>query len=200
TAGNTADATGQGGVQIKFVTKSGTNNWTGTAYEYFRHDGLNANTWFRNRDLPPEPDRATGDAPKDKLRNYQQGFAQGGPIKQNKAFFFFNYEEQRSPAASTLQRVILTPQAAGGLFSYNSSTGVRSVNLLQLAAANGQLATLDPTVSRVLSDITAASQSQGTITALTNPLVSQYTWSTPTASFNPPPTFRIDYEVSQNHR
>ena len=58
TAGNTADATGQGGVQIKFVTKSGTNNWIGTAYEYLRHDGLNANTWFNNRDLPPDPARA----------------------------------------------------------------------------------------------------------------------------------------------
>ncbi|HYM22368.1 MAG TPA: carboxypeptidase-like regulatory domain-containing protein, partial [Vicinamibacterales bacterium] len=198
TAGATADSTGQGGVQIKFVTKSGTNNWVGTAYEYFRHDALNANDWFRNRDLPPDP--ATGKAPKNKLRQYQQGFAQGGPIKQNKAFFFFNYEELRQPAASTLQRVILTPQAAAGTFSYNSSSGVRSVNLLQLAAANGQLATLDPTVSKVLGDITAASQSQGTIAPLSNPLTSQYTWSMPTTNFNPSPTFRIDYEVNQSNR
>ena len=62
TAGNTADATGQGGVQVKFVTKSGSNRWTGTAYEYLRNDALNANTWFNNRDLPPDP--ATGKAPK----------------------------------------------------------------------------------------------------------------------------------------
>src|SRR5436309_15241710 len=68
TAGNTADATGQGGVQIKFVTKSGTNNWNGTAYTYLRHDALNANSWFRNRDLPRDP--STGKAPKDKLRQY----------------------------------------------------------------------------------------------------------------------------------
>src|SRR5262245_12499735 len=49
TAGNTADATGQGGVQIKFVTKSGSNTWAGTAYEYLRRDSFNANTWFRDR-------------------------------------------------------------------------------------------------------------------------------------------------------
>src|SRR5829696_3966426 len=61
TAGNTADATGQGAVQIRFVTRAGTNQWTGTAYEYLRHDALNANGWFRNRDLPPDP--ATGKAP-----------------------------------------------------------------------------------------------------------------------------------------
>ncbi len=68
TAGNTADATGQGAVQIRFVTKAGTNSWTGTAYEYLRHDALNANTWFRNRDLPPDPE--TGKAPKNELRSY----------------------------------------------------------------------------------------------------------------------------------
>src|SRR5438067_9023397 len=123
TAGNTADATGQGAVQIKFVTKSGTNNWVGTAYEYLRHDGLNANTWFRNRDLPPDPD--TGKAPKDKLRQYQHGFAQGGPILKNKAFFFFNYDEEPRPAKGTPQRVVLAPHAASGSFRYNPAPGVR---------------------------------------------------------------------------
>jgi len=198
TAGNTADATGQGGVQIKFVTKSGTNNWIGTAYEYLRHDALNANTWFNNRDLPPDP--ITGKAPKPELRDYQQGIAQGGPIMKNKAFFFFNYEEERRPAKATLQRVVLTPDAAGGLFSYNTAAGVRQVNLLQLAAANGQLATLDPTIAKVLGDIRSATGTTGSLAALSNPLVQQYTFQTPTNNFNPAPTFRIDYDVSQNHR
>src|SRR5688572_26371621 len=157
TAGNTADATGQGAVQIRFVTKAGTNSWTGTAYEYFRHDALNANTWFRNRDLPPDPE--TGKAPKDKLRNFQHGAAIGGPIKRNKAFFFFNYEEQRAPSSSTLQRVILTPAAASGIFSYGPG-GAQQQNLLQIAANNGQLATVDPTVAKILASI-QSSTSQG---------------------------------------
>ena len=198
TAGNTADATGQGSVQVKFVTKSGTNDIHGTAYEYLRHDWLNANDWFRNRDLPPDP--VTGKAPKNLLRNYQQGVAIGGPINRNKAFFFFNYEEQRAPSSSTLQRVILTPEASAGNFSYIVSGQTRSVNLLTVAAANGQLATPDPVVAKLLADITAASKSSGGVTPLSNPLVSQYTWSMPTQSFNPSPTFRIDYELSQKHR
>ena len=198
TAGNTADATGQGAVQIRFVTKSGTNNWNGTGYEYLRHDALNANGWFRNRDLPPDP--ATGKAPKDKLRNYQQGFAQGGPIVPNKAFFFFNYEEQRVPSSSTLQRIVLTPEAAAGTFAYNVGGTVQRVNLLQVAAANGQLATLDPVVQRSLAEIQAATAQTGGLSPLNNPLVQQYTWSTPTKNFNPSPTTRIDYEVTQNHR
>ena len=198
TAGNTADATGQGSVQIRFVTRAGTNNWEGSAYEYFRHDALNANTWFRNRDLPPDP--KTGKAPKNQLRNYTQGFRQGGPIKQNKAFFFFNYEEQRAPSSSTLQRVILTPAAASGIFSYNTAGGVQQQNLLAIAAANGQLATIDPTVGKVLGQIQAATTQSGGVTALNNPLVQQYTWSMPTKSFNPSPTVRLDYEVTRNHR
>jgi hypothetical protein len=198
TAGNTAEATGQGSVQVRFVTKSGTNAFAGTAYEYLRHDWLNANTWFRNRDLPPDP--VTGNAPKDKLRNYQQGVAIGGPILRNKAFFFFNYEEQRSPAASTLQRVVLTPEASGGRFTYVVAGQTRSVNLLSLAAASGQLATPDPVMAKLLADITASTKTTGGITPLSNPLVSQYTWSMPTQSFNPSPTFRLDYELSQKHR
>jgi len=195
TAGNTADATGQGSVQIRFVTKAGTNSWTGTAYEYLRHDALNANSWFRNRDLPRDP--KTGKAPKPELRQYQHGFAQGGPIKRDKAFFFVNYEELRSPAASTLQRVILTPEAASGVFTYGA--GLKQ-NLLQIAAANGQLATLDPTVAKVLANIQAATTQTGGVTSLTNPLVQQYTWSMPTSSFNPSPTMRVDYEITKQHR
>jgi hypothetical protein len=198
TAGNTADATGQGAVQIRFVTKSGTNSWTGTAYEYLRHDALNANTWFRNRDLPPDPE--TGKAPKNELRQYQHGFAQGGPIIRNKSFFFFNYEELRSPSSSTLQRNILTPEAASGIFSYNTAGGVQRANLLQIAAANGQLASLDPTVSKILGQIQAGTATTGGVTPLNNPLVQQYTWSTPTKNFNPSPTVRVDYEVTRTHR
>jgi len=198
TAGNTADATGQGGVQIKFVTKSGSNNWIGTAYEYLRHDALNANTWFNNRDLPPDP--ATGNAPKTQLRNYQQGIAQGGPIMKNKAFFFFNYEEQRSPSTVSPQRVVLTQDAANGIFSYNTAAGVQRVNLLQLAAANGQLATLDPVIARTLGDIRSATATSGSLSALSNPLVQQYTFQTPTNNFNPSPTARVDVDLSQNHR
>jgi hypothetical protein len=198
TAGNTADATGQGGVQIKFVTKSGSNRWIGTAYEYFRHDWLNANSWFNNRDLPPDPE--TGKAPKTRLRSYQQGIAQGGPIVRNKAFFFFNYEEQRQPSSSTLQRVVLTQDAANGIFSYNTANGVQRVNLLQLAAANGQLATLDPTIAKTLSDIRSATATTGSLSTLSNPLVQQYTFQTPTESFNPSPTARVDVDLSQNHR
>src|SRR5262249_25363975 len=112
----------------------------------------------------------------------------------------FNYEEERRPSQATLQRVVLSQETTNGIFSYNTAAGVRQVNLLQLAAANGQLATLDPTVAKLLGDIRSATGTTASITPLTNPLVQQYPFQTPTKNFNPAPTVRLDYDVSQNHR
>ena len=85
-------------MQIRFVTKAG-HEPAGPArrYEHLRHDALNANTWFRNRDLPPDPE--TGKAPKAKLRQLpRRASRRAGRSCKNKAFFFFNYEEQRRRA------------------------------------------------------------------------------------------------------
>ena len=49
-AAQDAGNTGQGAVQIRFVTRSGSNNYTGSGYYYLRHYSLDANSWFNNRD------------------------------------------------------------------------------------------------------------------------------------------------------
>ena len=119
-AAQDAANTGQGAVQIRFATRSGSNDFRGSAYYYLQHYKLNANTWFNNRDLPPDP--ATGKAPKNEDKLYQPGMRLGGPIVipglwdgRNKAFFFFNYEESRSPGQNTENRTVLHPRAEQGL-------------------------------------------------------------------------------------
>src|SRR6185437_799454 len=77
-AANGADSGGQGAVNIRFVTKSGTNTFKGNVFENFQSDKLNANTFFNNRNLPADP--ATGHAPKAALLLNQPGFNAGGPI------------------------------------------------------------------------------------------------------------------------
>jgi carboxypeptidase family protein/TonB-dependent receptor-like protein len=96
TAAQNANATGQGAVQIQFVTRSGTNQFSGSSYLYFQHWKLDSNSWFNNRDLPPGPN---GKAPKSEDVLYQPGTRAGGPIVipglfngRDKAFFFVNYE------------------------------------------------------------------------------------------------------------
>jgi Carboxypeptidase regulatory-like domain/TonB-dependent Receptor Plug Domain len=199
-AANGADSAGQGAVNIRFVTKSGTNSLKGSGFFTLRHDGLNANTFFNNRNLPPDP--ATGKAPKAELRQYQPGFNVGGPIVipglwdgHDKGFFFFAYEDTRSPAKITRNRVILTEAAMGGAYTYGSTT----VNLLQLAANNGQTATLDPIVSKLFADMRKASAS-GTIVNLSDPILQQATFQVNSDGFTPYPTGRVDFNVTKNHR
>ena len=84
--GYAAEVGRAGGGVINVITKSGTNDWHGTAFEFFRDKALNANSWENNRARLPK-------------RNYhfnQFGGNLGGPIVKNKAFFFFDYDGQRN--------------------------------------------------------------------------------------------------------
>ena len=71
------------GGQIRMVTKSGTNRFTGSAGFYYRDDKLQANSWGRNRS--PNATENSGPSP----FNYKQyGYAVGGPVMKDKLFFF----------------------------------------------------------------------------------------------------------------
>ena len=73
------------GGQISIVTRSGTNQFHGTAFEYFRNDALDANDWFANSKGLPKP----------KERQSDFGGVFSGPILKNRTFFFFSYEGLR---------------------------------------------------------------------------------------------------------
>jgi len=100
-----------GGI-VNIITKSGTNNWHGSAYEYFRNDAMDA------RSILASPDPATCNVPGDvssggcslltKLRQNQFGFTLGGPIRKDKTFLFANYEGQRRRESPFYNSVINT--------------------------------------------------------------------------------------------
>jgi hypothetical protein len=93
------------GAQISVVTKSGTNEFHGTAFEYFRNDELDGNDWFANASRLARPE----------LRQNDFGGVLGGPIKKNKLFFFASYEglRVRQPnVASTYEPTAATRQNA----------------------------------------------------------------------------------------
>jgi len=72
------------GATVNIVTKSGTNAFHGSAFEYFRNDSLTARNYFN-----------TTDQLKNSFTNHQFGGAAGGPIVRDKAFFYLAYEGQR---------------------------------------------------------------------------------------------------------
>ncbi|MDQ2920724.1 MAG: carboxypeptidase regulatory-like domain-containing protein [Acidobacteriota bacterium] len=81
------------GGQISISTRAGTNRFRGTLFEYFRHDALEANDWFANRDLQRSPG----------LRHHDFGGVIGGPLIKDRTFFFLSYEGVRlsSPQVAT---------------------------------------------------------------------------------------------------
>ena len=195
-AAQDASSTGQGAVQIRFVTRSGSNNFRGSGYYYLRHYKLNANTWFNNRDDAPKADDVL----------HQPGGRIGGPITipgifsgRNKAFFFFNYEESRSPGANTENRTLLHPRAEQGWFRYTAGGQTREVNVLALAAANGVVSTMDATVGRLLGDI-RASTAGSTVVDNTDPLTQNLTYTYQTDSVTKYPTGRVDVNLTDRHR
>ena len=84
------------GGQVSIITKSGSNSFHGTAYEYNRNTDFEANSWFSNR---------AGVARSALIRN-QYGASIGGPIKKNKLFFFYNWEGRKDRSAVAVNRTV----------------------------------------------------------------------------------------------
>ena len=104
-----------GGAAVTVITKSGGNKLHGTLYEFFRNDVLNARDYFN-----------TTDNPKSKWRQNQFGGSVSGPIKKDKAFFFFDIEQlylrqgitskQLVPSAADHATVAALPACTGPFF------------------------------------------------------------------------------------
>jgi hypothetical protein len=196
-----AEVGGHGAISINFVTRQGSNRFTGSVYEYFRDPRLNSNYWFNKRDGNPKNDVVL----------HQFGIRQGGPIVipglydgRGKAFFFVHDEELRLPNDVSRVRTVFHPRAMEGWFRYNVTVGgaqvVREVNVLDLARANGQITAIDPTVLRLLTNINSATQKKGVVAASTDPLLNSYSWLTPAKQIEHQPAVRIDYNIGQRHR
>lgn len=90
------------GIQVQAISRSGTNNWDGSVYGYFRDDALNAKDFIANRVLP--------------YSNQQVGAALGGPIVRDRAHFFLSFERENEP------NTILSspPSLPGQSFSFDT--------------------------------------------------------------------------------
>ena len=192
-----ADSTGQGAVQIRFTTRSGSNAYVGSVYHFYQSDKLNTNTYANiARGLPKGP-----------LTLHQPGFRQGGPVAipgvydgRGKMFFFVNFEAIHQPSTITTNSTLMLPDAQNGIFRYNGGPGA-GVNLYALAAANGFTATPDPTVAKLLADIRNSTKSGGVLSEITGNLnAERYTFQQPAGGPVYYPTVRMDYNLSGSNR
>jgi hypothetical protein len=136
----------EGGGTVNIVTKSGTNQFHGSAFEFFRNTALDANGYFQN---------ATG-SPKPVFRQNQYGGTLGGPVIKNRVFFFGSYQgtNQANAVSSSSNITTFLPvlgdrsaQALGGLWGGQSGVfgGVpvaadgSNINPVALALVNAKL-------------------------------------------------------------
>jgi hypothetical protein len=132
----TAEYGRNSGANVMVATRSGTNDFHGTAFYFNRNTDYNANEWFNNANGQPRPD----------LKLNQYGFDVGGPVFKNKTFFFgdfqYNTIPQTGPIAATSLGIPLayTATARGGNFRYVVGTiNGTTRNSASLVDAKGNL-------------------------------------------------------------
>jgi hypothetical protein len=135
-----------GGANVGLITKTGSNAFHGSAFEYFRNDLLNANDFFRNQTEQPRP----------VLKQNQFGFVLGGPIKKDRLHFFGSYQgtrqingiaagQSRTACTANLSEPPLTndrtPSGLGRLFA--GMTGVHGGTAIKSDGSNINPVALD---------------------------------------------------------
>lgn len=112
-AGQGADEGRSSGGQVVLITKSGTNQLHGSAYEYNRNTITAANSWFNNRDgVPITP-----------LNRNQFGASLGGPVKKDRIFYFFNYERRIDASSQAVERQVPSQNLRQGILTFADTSG-----------------------------------------------------------------------------
>jgi Carboxypeptidase regulatory-like domain/TonB dependent receptor len=140
----------QGGI-ISTQIKSGTNQYHGDLFEFFRNDKLNANNWANN----------WSDAPRAKLRWNMYGATLGGPVKKDRLFFFVDYQGQRfdRPSTTSAITVYTAAERQGDFSQLLQQKGIQLYNPFDIV--NGQrqpfpnnqipMSLLDPVAANVFA-------------------------------------------------
>jgi hypothetical protein len=202
---------GRGSGQIQLLSRSGTNEFHGSLYEFHRNTVLDANNWFNN---------LRGD-PRDTLIWNQFGGRLGGPIVRQRTFFNFTYEGQRIRTSSAVTSTTYTQTARQGLFRFfpgvqngNANAAVPSVDLLgnpvRPSGASGGLQSISVfgrDFNRQTADPTGTVQKLMTIFPLPNDFrfgdglnTAGYTWRQRTTQDFDHYNLRIDHVINDRHR
>jgi hypothetical protein len=178
---------GQATTQLNFITRRGSNQFHGRAFNDFRNSALNANTWSNNRTETPRPNQKYNDF----------GVSIGGPILHDKLFFFGTFASLRNPQRAPASQTYLGSAAQTGIFSYGSN----SVNILTLAHTQnpGLTNIVNSDVSTQLATINSSVQGSP-IVGNTDPNLSSVFWNTPNSTINYYPLVRVDYTLSSKAR
>jgi hypothetical protein len=210
TSSNSAEFGRYAGGVINIASKSGTNQFHGSAYEFIRNRVLNANTFFANANNTGKP----------AFTQNQFGGTFGGPVKKDKIFFFAGYEGYRQrQGANFLATVPLTAMYGGDFSGYKNASGAvipiydpltqcgKSSNAacvtgqtIQRAPFGGNIippSRINPVAAKMVAfPIFAAPNQPGTA----NSAIGNYTRNATSGGDNDQVTGRYDYNVTDKLR
>ena len=135
-----ADVGRTSGAQVALITKSGTNEFHGSLYEYNRNTDLSANTFFNNSD-------GIG---RQQLNRNVFGGSIGGPVVKNRLFFFLNYEGRRDASQNSVVRTVPNALFRQGIVTYTGASGNETLTPAQVQALDPSGGGEDPAVLKIL--------------------------------------------------
>src|SRR5262252_378543 len=125
------------GAQVELVTRSGTNQFHGNAFDYLLNTVLNANDFFSNQSGQTRP----------KFIQNIFGGSFGGPVFKDKTFFFGNYQGRRTQQETVRNRTVYTDLAKKGIFQWKDAGG--SIQPFDFAAADPRGIGIDKGVAAI---------------------------------------------------
>jgi carboxypeptidase family protein len=140
-----------GGI-VNIVTKSGSNDFHGSVYEYLRNDGLDAGSILASSDpstcAVPGNLSSGGCKKLNKLRQNQFGFTLGGPVIKNRTFFFGNYEGQRRRESPYYNSIILNNITTINQFKAGIGFPLENLNVTRNTDYDNVLLRVDHTINQ----------------------------------------------------
>jgi outer membrane receptor protein involved in Fe transport len=193
-SGNAPAEYGNGLTSINLITKSGTNQWHGSAYEFVQNTAFNARGFYNH----------TGTKAVEHWNNY--GGSVGGPILKNKLFFFFNY--QRNPSSAPTGGNYSYPTAAMQAGDFYGITGATGAAFNATGVLQG---TYDPVALKLQTYFPAATApgwvagcpgpaNVGPGVAQTCPTTNNYVFSGSSPNLSTWYTGRADYNINDKQK
>jgi hypothetical protein len=224
TAGQGAEQSSEGAVQIRFETKRGGNVYHGGGWWYHRNDYFNSNYYFSNQTKTR----------RQRQRLNQFGGNVGGPVWKDKMFFFASMDIYRNPSTQVRTRTIFAPNGATGLFDYavsampsaatllaapwvtcsassprivpgTSPAGICTANLLAAGAPGGATVlglvnnSVDPSAAVILTAVNSARAAPGVaLNPIPSPWLDSITFNNPGDATRRFPDLRLDWNITKS--
>lgn len=187
---------GSSSMTITYITRRGTNSFSGRLYEGFRAEFLDANNY--------------GSSVKPKYHRNDFGLSGGGPILKDKLFFFASMAALDVPGGARRTQTFLSDAAKQGIFTYANGAQANLFSIFAAAnAANGtsfpaSVSQINSLTSARIAEVDKYRQNAGVLSAPaeqpTDPNLRQWEWNRPNSQRTYYPTFRVDSNLSQNWR